>query len=66
MFIEYERVNEEGFIIENQVFEEGTQPEGWLDNLEIPQGLFKPRWNGSEWVEGATAEEIEAVKGGAA
>ena len=26
------------------------------------QGLFRPRWDGTQWVEDMTAEEIEALK----
>lgn len=36
-------------------------------NIEIgldvipPQGLFKPKWDQNEWVEGATQEEIDEL-----
>ena len=26
------------------------------------QGLFRPKWNGEQWVEDMTAEEIQAIK----
>ena len=26
------------------------------------QGLFRPRWDGTQWVEDMTAEEIQAIK----
>ena len=29
---------------------------------ESPQGLFRPRWDGTGWVEGMTAEQIQALK----
>jgi hypothetical protein len=32
-------------------------------NVEPSQGLYKPLWNGETWIEGATQEEIEALKG---
>jgi hypothetical protein len=28
----------------------------------IPEGFYHPKWNGSDWVEGLTEEQIEAVK----
>jgi hypothetical protein len=28
----------------------------------VPAGLYKPKWNGEQWVEGLTIEEIEALK----
>ena len=30
-------------------------------NVEPSQGLIKPKWNGSTWIEGATQEEIESM-----
>jgi hypothetical protein len=32
-------------------------------DVEPSQGLYKPLWNGTTWIEGATQEEIEALKG---
>ena len=26
------------------------------------QGFYKPKWNGTEWVEGITQEEIDSLK----
>lgn len=31
-------------------------------NVEPSQGLIQPKWNGTEWIEGATAQEIEQIK----
>lgn len=28
---------------------------------ESPQGLYRPKWDGEQWVEDMTAEEIEAL-----
>ena len=39
-----------------------SETEQALD-VEPSQGLYKPLWNGETWVEGATQEEIEALKG---
>lgn len=30
-------------------------------DIEMPQGLYKPKWTGTEWVEGATQEEIDEL-----
>ena len=30
-------------------------------DVEPSQGLYKPLWNGSTWIEGATQEEIESM-----
>lgn len=31
-------------------------------DVEPAQGLYQPRWNGEEWVEGATQEYIDSLK----
>ena len=31
-------------------------------DVEPSQGLYKPLWNGSTWIEGATPGEIESLK----
>lgn len=28
----------------------------------VPQGLYKPKWTGSKWVEGMPQEEIDTIK----
>ena len=30
--------------------------------VEPAQGSYQPKWNGTEWVEGLTKEEIQAIK----
>ena len=30
--------------------------------VEPVQGLFQPKWNGQEWIEGATQEYIDSLK----
>lgn len=30
-------------------------------SIDPPSGLFKPKWTGEEWVEGATQEEIDEI-----
>ena len=31
-------------------------------SVEPAQGLYKPRWDGTGWVEDMTAEQIQAIK----
>ena len=31
-------------------------------NVEPSQGLYLPKWNGTEWVEGMSQEEIDLLK----
>ena len=46
------------FIRDDFEFDEET--EIGLD-VEPAQGLYKPKWNGEKWVEGATQEEIDEL-----
>ena len=42
-------------------FEYDKKTEIALD-VDPSQGLYLPKWNGTEWVEGLTQEEIQAIK----
>ena len=46
------------FIRDDFTFDEET--EIGLD-VEPAQGLYKPKWDGKKWVEGATQEEIDEL-----
>ena len=46
------------FLRDDEVFNEET--EIGLD-VEASQGLYRQKWNGSEWVECLSAEEISAM-----
>lgn len=53
-------INKQGlFIRDDFSFDEET--EIGLD-VEPAQGLYKPKWDGSQWIEGATPEEIAALQ----
>jgi hypothetical protein len=30
--------------------------------IEVPEGLYKPRWLNGEWTEGLSQEEIDAIR----
>lgn len=53
------KIDAQGFYLEDIPFYEGKQTETII--LEPPpEGLWHPRWNGSEWEEGLSFEEIAA------
>jgi hypothetical protein len=54
------KIDNVGFYIEPVIIE-GEEQEG-LISFPIPEGLYKPKWNGEEWEEGLTQEEIEELK----
>lgn len=39
-----------------------SQFNGGID-VPLPNGLFKPKYTGGKWVEGATDSEIKTIKG---
>lgn len=39
----------------------GNLPAG-LIAVPVPQGFYHPKWNGSEWEEGKSSDEIAAIK----
>lgn len=59
-YVGFKVVDENGFIVDSVTFEEGEEFEiqpNWISEL-VPN-FYKPKWTGTEWVEGATQEEIE-------
>lgn len=57
MLKQYYKVDENGFLIEVSVGE--SCPNGFIEE-QPPNGLYKPKWTGTEWVNGTTKEEYEA------
>lgn len=60
-------VDSDGFLIEIYVADvdgDGNiQDEDKKNCISVdpPHGLYKPKWSGSEWIEGATQEEIDEL-----
>lgn len=61
------KVNYNGYLVEiyvSEVDENGNildEEFNTLISVDPPHGLLKARWNGSEWIEGATQEEIDEL-----
>ena len=55
----YRIINQQGYFIRDD-FTWNEETEIGLD-VQASQGLYQPRWNGTEWVEGLSAEEISAM-----
>ena len=66
----FRKIDEQGYFIEDVLFE--SHPTIIVDEVEVldPQyidvpcygGFYKPKWNGSEWVEGLTELEIDDIR----
>lgn len=52
-------IDENGMFIEDAFVEELTE---FTIETPCPSGFYQPKWNGTEWVEGLTQEEIQAIK----
>lgn len=58
------KIDSKGYFIEDVLLDENeTTP---TDCVEVPcqQGFYKPKWDGTHWVEGLTQEEIVSYKPG--
>ena len=52
-------IDSNGFFIEDAFVDELTE---FTIETPCPDGFYLPRWNGTAWVEGKTAEEIAAIQ----
>lgn len=67
----YRKIDDEGLFIEDVILEEipyiydeefnKIYDEHYID-IPVPQGFYRPKWTGYEWIEGMALEEIEAIK----
>jgi len=56
------KIDKDGFFIEPVIIANNEKlSSNYVEDM-IPYGLYKPKWNGKEWVEGATQEEIDAIR----
>lgn len=52
-------IDENGMFISDGFVEGLTE---FTIETPCPSGFYHPKWNGEEWVEGLTEEEIQAIK----
>ena len=55
-------IDSNGFFIEDAFVDELTE---FTIETPCPDGFYLPKWDGTQWVEGKTAEEIAEIKAGA-
>lgn len=54
------RIDAGGYYLEPELIEEGVIPaDPDVILVPVPEGLYRPRWAGSEWLEGLSPEELE-------
>lgn len=59
--IQVNRIDAAGFILEPLVVNEMDVLQLDLVSTPVPEGLYKPKWTGAEWIEGATEEYKTSV-----
>ena len=52
-------IDSNGFFVCDDFVDELTE---FTIETPCPDGFYLPKWNGTQWVEGKTAEEIAAIK----
>lgn len=58
----YRKIDKQGYFIEDVLLQDNEEITEDLIETECPQGLYLPKWNGTEWIEGGTAPEHEPPK----
>ena len=57
------KINENGYFLEDVIVEDDfEQTENIITVPYENVGFYLPRWDGEKWIEGKTAEEIQAIK----
>ena len=62
----YRKIDENGYFLEDVILDSipmiDELPDPSYIEVEVPQGFYLPKWNGSEWVEGMAQSEIDLLK----
>ncbi|QAT43431.1 hypothetical protein [Aminipila luticellarii] len=55
------KIDENGLFVEDVIIQDGEKiPTKCIETL-CSDGFYKPKWDGSKWVEGLSEEEINAL-----
>lgn len=55
------KINSNGMFLEDLIVEEKPQNMSNLIETPCPSGFYHPKWDGENWVEGLTQEEIDEL-----
>ncbi|WP_286909327.1 hypothetical protein [Clostridium sp. UBA1652] len=56
------KIDESGFFVEDVILKDNEIVPSDCIQIQCPNGFYKPKWTGIEWIEGATQEQIDAIK----
>lgn len=62
MILKAYKIDNDGFYTEDYIYEEEQELGNNIVTKEMPEGLIKSKWNGREWIEGATQEYKDGIK----
>jgi hypothetical protein len=55
------KIDDQGFYTEDYIYKENQDLEPNIIKTDIQKGLYKPKWDGEKWVEGAIVD-VEKIK----
>jgi len=55
------KIDSNGFYIEDVILQDSKAIPSDCIEIICPDGFYKPKWNGTEWIEGLTQVEIDAI-----
>lgn len=55
------RIDEQGLFLEDVILQDHEPAPEYCVEVEVPEGLYLPRFVNGQWVEGLTPEEIEDI-----
>lgn len=62
----YRKIDQDGYFLEDVILDSipmiDEQPDPSYIEVEVPQGFYRPKWNGSEWIEGMAQADIDLLK----
>jgi hypothetical protein len=56
------RIDENGMFVEDVLIGDHEPIPDDCVETEVPEGFYHPRWDGAQWVEGLTQEEIDQIR----
>lgn len=56
------KIDDNGFYVEPVLISVDEELTEDLVEIPFPNSLYRPKWTGTEWIEGATQEEIDHIK----
>lgn len=53
------KVDENGYFVEPVLIEDDEELPSDCVEIPFPDGMYRPKWDGNQWLEGLTPEELD-------